>query len=74
MVAAGVVTNYAVFGAVAQMRYTEAVLTEDADIMIALPSSTSLNPLGPVYQYCQSRGLMPRGRYIQIGDWPVQFR
>lgn len=32
MVSAGVITDYAVFGAVAQMRYTEAVSTMDAEI------------------------------------------
>jgi hypothetical protein len=32
MVSAGVITDYAVFGAVAQMRYTEAVSTMDASL------------------------------------------
>jgi hypothetical protein len=31
MLAAGVIKNYALFGAMAQMRYTEAVATLDAD-------------------------------------------
>ena len=35
MVEAGIITDYAVFGAVAQMRYTEAVVTLDADILVA---------------------------------------
>jgi hypothetical protein len=37
MVEAGIITDYAVFGAVAQMRYTEAVLMLDACILVAVP-------------------------------------
>ncbi len=36
MLRAKVVRNYAVFGALAQMRYTEAVVTMDADILIGV--------------------------------------
>jgi len=32
----GVVTEYALFGAIAQMRYTEPVVTLDADVLVAL--------------------------------------
>ena len=49
MVDAGVVSAYAVFGAVAQMRYTEAVATFDVDVLVSLPSSTGLDVLGPIY-------------------------
>jgi len=35
---AGVIADYALFGAAAQMRYTEAVATLDADVLIALKS------------------------------------
>ena len=35
--AAGVVSDCALFGAVAQMRYTEPVATLDADVLVALP-------------------------------------
>jgi hypothetical protein len=34
MRAAGVIRDYAVFGAIAQMRYTEPVATLDADILV----------------------------------------
>ena len=36
MVESGIIEDYAVFGAVAQMRYTEAVVTLDADILVAM--------------------------------------
>lgn len=73
MLKAGVVTGYAVFGAVAQMRYTEAVLTDDADVIVSLPGSGGLDPLRPIYEYCRSKGFSPQGQYMQVGNWPVQF-
>ena len=69
----GIVENYAIFGAVAQMRYTEAVATLDADILIALPDESSLDLLGPIYRYCGAKGYKPEGEAIRVGDWPVQF-
>ena len=34
-----VITNYALFGAVAQMRYTEPVATLDADVLVVVPAA-----------------------------------
>jgi hypothetical protein len=73
MVSAGVITDYAVFGAVAQMRYTEAVSTMDADILVGLPERLGLDILKPIYDYCVSRGYRPDGEAVRVGDWPVQF-
>ncbi len=73
MVQAGIITQYAVFGAVAQMRYTEAVATLDADILVAVPDETALDILSPIYGFCRSRGYSPEGEAIRVGDWPVQF-
>jgi len=39
----GVILDYALFGAVAQMRYTEPVATLDADVLVALPSMDRLD-------------------------------
>ena len=69
---AGVITNYALFGAMAQMRYTEPVATLDADVLVALPDS-GLNLLHPIYEFCQSRGYPVEGEAIRVGVWPVQF-
>ena len=73
MVGAGVVTGYAVFGAVAQMRYTEAVVTLDADVLVAVPEPDALDVLSPIYAFCRDRGYEPAGEAIRVGDWPVQF-
>ncbi|NQU38853.1 MAG: hypothetical protein HQ523_02765 [Lentisphaerae bacterium] len=73
MVEDGVISAYAVFGAVAQMRYTEAVVTLDADILVAVPEIGRLDVLTPIYEYCASRGFKPEGEAIRVGAWPVQF-
>lgn len=73
MIAAGIITDYAVFGAVAQMRYTEAIATFDADILVAVPNAESLDLLGPIYAFCKERGYSAEGEAIRVGDWPVQF-
>lgn len=42
---AGVIQNYALFEAMAQMRYTEAVATLDADVLVAVASLNGLMSL-----------------------------
>lgn len=73
MVEQGIIVDYAVFGAVAQMRYTEAVVTLDADILVAVTEPDKLDVLGPIYAFCRERGYLPEGEAIRVGDWPVQF-
>ena len=73
MAQAGVISNYAVFGAVAQMRYTEAVVTLDADILVAVPLPEALDVFTPIHTFCRKRGHLPEGEAIRVGDWPVQF-
>jgi hypothetical protein len=73
MKTAGVVKEYALFGAMAQMRYTEAVATFDADVLVLLPGDAGLDLLSPIYRYCEERGLKPEGEAIRVGQWPVQF-
>jgi len=73
MVEQGIIADYAVFGAVAQMRYTEAVVTLDADILVAAAEPDKLDVLNPIYAFCRERGYLPEGEAIRVGDWPVQF-
>ena len=70
---AGVILNYALFGAVAQMRYTEPVATLDADVLVAVPSPERLDVLDNIYRFCAARGYKPEGEAIRVGAWPVQF-
>ena len=57
MLSSGIICDYALFGAVAQMRYAEAVSTMDADVLVAVPL----------------RGFPVEGEAIRVGAWPVQF-
>ena len=70
---AGVILDYALFGAVAQMRYTEAVVTLDADVLVASPPTESLDVLRDIYAFCAARGWQTEGEAIRVGAWPVQF-
>ena len=69
----GVVEDYALFGAAAQMRYTEAVATLDADVLVAMSPPAGLDVLEPIYAYCRHRGYTPEGEAVRVGAWPVQF-
>jgi hypothetical protein len=70
---AGVIHDYALFGATAQMRYTEPVATLDADVLVTVPSPERLDVLQPIYKFCASKGFVPEGEAIRVGGWPVQF-
>ncbi|MEN8163174.1 MAG: hypothetical protein ABFS37_03515 [Acidobacteriota bacterium] len=73
MLEAGVILDYAVFGAVAQMRYTEAVTTLDADILVSVSNPKAIDVLGPLYRFCDALGYHPEGEAIRVGVWPVQL-
>ena len=73
MCSAGVIQNYALFGAAAQMRYTEPVATLDADVLVAVPQPDRLDVLGGIYAFCAARGFPAEGEAIQVGAWPTQF-
>ncbi len=73
MRSSGVITDYALFGAAAQMRYTEPVATLDADILVDLPERHRLDALTPIYEFCARKGFHPEGEAVRVGAWPVQF-
>jgi len=51
MVEQGIIEGYAVFGAVAQMCYTEAVMTLDAEILVAIADPDKNNAPAAIYEY-----------------------
>jgi hypothetical protein len=69
----GVILNYALFGATAQMRYTEPAATLDADVLVAVAAGNRLDPLREIYDFCVARGYRQEGEAIQVGAWPAQF-
>lgn len=73
MRSAGIISEYALFGAIAQMKYTEPVATLDADVLVAVPPPERLDVLKPIYEFCAARGYPPEGEAIRVGAWPVQF-
>ncbi len=68
-----IIEGYALFGAIAQMRYTEPVATLDADVLVSVPLPERLDVLKPIYDFCAHRGYDPEGEAVRVGDWPVQF-
>ena len=73
MRSSGVIQNYALFDATAQMRYTEPVATLDVDVLVAVPQPDRLDVLADIYAFCAVRGYPPEGEAIQVGAWPTQF-
>jgi hypothetical protein len=75
MVSDGVISRYALGGAVGATFYLEPVATLDVDIFVFLGENTSstLLTLGPIYDYVLARGHRAEGEHLVIGDWPVQF-
>jgi hypothetical protein len=69
----GILLDYAIFGAAAQMRYTQAVLTVDVGVLVDVPEPNRLDILRPIYAYCAQRGYEPEGEAVRVGEWPVQF-
>ncbi len=73
MQTAGVIRSYALFGATAQMRYTEPVATLDADVLVAVPTPDRRDVLSAIYRFCSDKGYPAEGEAIRVGAWPVQF-
>jgi len=70
---AGVISDYALFGAAAQMRYTEAVATLDADVLVAVQEVSRVDVLSPIYAFCAKEGYHHEGEAVRVDAWPVQF-
>lgn len=73
MIEAGVITDYALFGALAQIRYTEPVATIDADVLVGIPRPDRMDVLTPLYEFCAMKGYLPEGEAIRVGEWPLQL-
>lgn len=74
MQAAGVISSYAIGGAVAAFVFIEPGATFDLDIFIGWsPGASGLLTLTPIYEYLRERGYFPRGAAVDIEGWDVQF-
>src|SRR5260370_32295095 len=79
MEADGIISRYAIAGAVAAYNYVEPALTDDLDIMIAFETTqaqpqSGLITLGPVFSYLKDKGYSEFQREaVLIEGWAVQF-
>jgi len=70
----GVVSRYAIGGAMAATFYAEPVLTFDLDIFVLLPETVGgLLTLAPLYADLRRRGYVEEGECVLIEGVPVQF-
>lgn len=74
MQADGVISQYAIGGAVAATFYLEPAATLDVDVFVLLArTSGALVSLSPIYEYLKARGGIEDKEHIVLADWPVQF-
>ena len=70
----GVLSRYAIGGAMAATFYMEPVLTFDLDIFVILPqTAVGLLTLEPLYEALRTRGYAEEGECMNIEGVPVQF-
>jgi hypothetical protein len=72
--ARGLIQEYAIFGAVAQAFWDEAIPTFDLDVLVLLGGPQGLLvDLGPLYAWAEEKGYPAIDEHIIIGEIPVQF-
>ncbi len=71
----GVISKYAIGGAMGATFYVEPFTTFDLDVFVVLPSADNapLLTLTPVYQFLAARGYLPEKECVVIEGVPVQF-
>lgn len=70
----GLVTDYAVAGAMAMVFWTEPLPTYDLDVLVVLPATTGvLISLAPIYRWAEARGFVVTHEHVIIGGVPTQF-
>lgn len=72
----GILSRYAIGGAMAATFYAEPVLTFDLDIFVLLPQTEAaggLFTLAPLYEELRRRGYAEEGECVRIEGVPVQF-
>lgn len=73
--ASGVISTYAIGGAVGAAFYLEPVSTLDVDIFVlfqSTPGSLLIDPR-PLFDHLRGLGFPMKGEYVMMSGWPVQF-
>jgi hypothetical protein len=73
LVAAGLIEDYALGGALAAIYYTEPVTTYDADIIFITKDKTLGAGIPAIYEHLKSKGWRIEREHLLIKDFPVQF-
>lgn len=74
IVADGIVSGYAIGGAVGASSYIEAMQTEDLDAFVFLPATSSvLLSLTPIYEALVALGGVVEREHVRFGVWPLQI-
>jgi hypothetical protein len=73
MIEEKLVDSYAVVGAMAALFYAEPTRTYDLDVAVALPRSSALFSLTPLYEWLGKLGFTAEGEHVSIYGVPVQF-
>lgn len=68
----GVVTEYAIGGAMALVFWTEPIPTFDLDVLVTLPQDGLLVSLKPVYEWARRNNYREEAEHIFISGMPVQ--
>ena len=70
----GVISRYAIGGAVGAIFYMEPFLTYDLDVFVLLPQTAGgLLTLSPIYEALKRRGCVEEGECLLVEGMPVQF-
>ncbi len=70
----GVVSDYAIGGALGALFHSEVVRTFDVDVFVTLPPQSGLIvSLAPIYEWCAARGFAAQGEHVLVHGVPVQF-
>jgi hypothetical protein len=71
----GLVSNYAIGGAVAAQAYIETSSTEDIDafVVVSGDEAKGLAPLSRIWADLVAHGAKQDGQYLIIGSWPLQL-
>ncbi|MBM4341673.1 MAG: hypothetical protein FJ110_19275 [Deltaproteobacteria bacterium] len=71
----GVISAYAIGGAVGATFYVEPMATMDIGVFVSFQGAPDdlLIDLSPLYGWAEAHGFETRGEYIVLGGWPVQF-
>lgn len=73
--ASGLISRYALGGALAALFYSEAVVTEDLDafVLLASPPMSGLITLTPIYDFFKTRGATERREHLLVEGVLVQI-